>query len=90
MTDKNPVHLCQGIIRQFEHLVHVVILLLGEVFLAADAPALGTGNVVAGVTDALQFGNLAEHGAYLVLRLIAQMGIGDLVEVLRNLNLHVV
>lgn len=39
VTNKNTIHLCQSIICQLKHLVHVVILLLCEVFLTIDKTA---------------------------------------------------
>ena len=53
MTNKNAVHLCQSIICQFKHLMHVVILILREVFLAIDETAGGTSNVITSITNTL-------------------------------------
>ena len=68
----------------------MVLLLVEVVFLAMVLTADGTGHVVAGVTDALELGNLTEHGADLRLRFVGEVGIADLIEVVCNLKLHVI
>ena len=68
----------------------MLILLGGEVFLAVYLAADGAGDVVAGVADTLYLAYLAQHGAYLGLRLVAQVGIAHLVEIVGYLYLHVV
>ena len=70
--------------------MHLVVLLCGEVLLALDASVQRACNVIARVSDALQLAYLAQHGAYLGLGVVGEVGIADLVEVLGNLYLHVV
>ena len=90
-TRHQLVHLRQRIVGEQHHLVQVVILLVGEVVLLALIFARdGASNVVAGVANRLQLGNLTQHGTNLCLRVVAEVGIAHLVEVFGNLNLHVV
>ena len=85
------VHLGQRLVGQPHHLVDVLILALGEVVLLAVVLAVdGACHVVAGVADRLEFGDLAQHGANLGLRVVREVGVADGVEVLGNLELHVV
>ena len=56
---EHHVHLRQGIVGQLKHLVQMLILWLGEVFLALHLTIDGAGNVVARVADALKLRNLA-------------------------------
>ena len=85
------VHLCQGIIGELHHLVHVLILTLGEMLLLALHFARnGTCHIIAGITDTLQFRYLTEHGANLGLRVITEMSVTHLVKIFGNLNLHIV
>ncbi len=88
---KKHVHLCERLVGELEHLVHMLILLLGEVFpLALNLQRDGAGNVVATVSDALYLAYLAQHGTNLSLRLIAEVRVAHVVEILGNLYFHVV
>ena len=69
----------------------MLILLLGEVFLLAlNLQRDGAGHVVATVADALYLAYLAQHGTNLSLRLIAEVRVAHVVEILGNLYFHVV
>ena len=71
--------------------MNMVVLLLDEmVFLAIILTGDGAGHVVAGVTDRLQFGNLTEHGSDLGLRIVAEVGIRYGVEILGDLEFHII
>ena len=65
VSDEHVVHLREGEVDKFHHLVEVFILLLGEVLLATDASVDSSGYVVAAVAYTFQFGYFAEHGSYL-------------------------
>ena len=55
-SQHQAVHLRQCLVCQFHHLMDMVILLFYEViFLAVVLPGNGTGHVVAGIADTLQF-----------------------------------
>ena len=86
----DDVHLSEAVVGKTEHLMQMLILLLGEVFLAFYLAVDGTGYVVAAVADTLNLRNLTQHGAYLCLRVVAQVGVAHTVEIFGNLNLHVV
>ena len=90
VSHEGDVHLGERLVGQLHHLVHVLVLSRDEVLLALDAAVDGAGDIVAAVTDTLYLGNLTEHGTNLCLRLIAQVRVAHLVEILRNLNLHIV
>ena len=70
--------------------MQVLILLLSKVLLALQLAAYGAGDVVARVADRLNLRNLAQHGAYLSLSIVREMGVADVVEIVGYLNLHVV
>ena len=70
--------------------MQVLILLLSKVLLAFQLAAYSAGDVVARVTDRLNLRNLAQHGAYLSLRIVRQMSVADVVEIVGYLNLHIV
>ena len=53
VAHQNRIHLRECLIGEFHHLVHVGVLVVGEVFLTLDAAVQGTGDVVAGVADTL-------------------------------------
>jgi hypothetical protein len=85
------VHLGKRLVGESHHLVDVLILAVGEVVLLAVVLAAdGAGHVEAGIADTFQFGYFAEHGAYLGFRVVREVGIADGVEILGNLQLHVV
>ena len=58
-SGEHDIHLGETVVGQFEHLLQVLILLLGEILLALELAAYSACNVVATVADTLQFGNLA-------------------------------
>lgn len=68
---ESHVHLREGIVGKLHHLVHVLILGRDEVLLALAAAVDGSCDVVTAVADALDLGNLTEHGADLGFRLVA-------------------
>ena len=85
------IHLRQRLLGEFHHLVQVVVLALDEVVLLAVVLTRdGTCHVVAGIANRLQLRNLTEHGADLRLGVVTEVGITHGVEVLGNLQLHVV
>ena len=90
MTYESDVHLGEGVVGKLHHLVHVLILGSDEVFLAFETAVERAGDVETAVTDTLDFRNLTEHGTDLCLGLVRKMRIAHLVEILGNLNLHVV
>ena len=75
VSHEDSVHLRQGIIRKLKHLVHVVILLVSEVFLAMEASVLSACNIETSIADTLQLRDFTKHGTHLLLRFITQMGI---------------
>ena len=83
-------HLRQGVVGKLEHLVDVLILRLGESLLAVLQPADGACEIVVAVADALDLGDLAKHGAHLLLRLVGEVGVRHVVEILGDLHLHIV
>lgn len=70
--------------------MRVGVLLFREVLPSLVLPLYRAGNVEAGITNALQFADLAKHRTDLALRLIRQVGIAHLLQIGGNLNLHVV
>ncbi len=89
-SGEHDVHLGERVVGEFEHLMQVLVLLLGEVFLAVLLARDGACEIVAGVADALKFADLAKHGAYLGFGLVGEVGIRHVVEVVGDLYLHVV
>ena len=79
-----------GLLGQVKHLPDAVFLLLGEIDLGLVLAADDPGHVVARVADALQLADLAQHGADLILGIVAQVSGTHLAEVLADLVLHVV
>ena len=90
MTFEQHIHLCEGIVDELEHLMDVVILMLIEVLFRMELPVDGSAHIVAGIADRLQFRDLPEHGAYLALCLIGEVGVAHLVEIFGDLYLHIV
>ena len=68
----------------------MVILLVSEVFLAMEASVLSACNIETSIADTLQLRDFTKHGTHLLLRFITQMGIRNLVKILRNLYLHII
>lgn len=89
-SGKHHVHLAQAVVRQLEHLVQMLILLLRKVLLTLYLAVYCTRHVVTTVADTLYFGYLTQHGTYLCLCLVAEMCIADFIKIFCNLYLHVV
>ena len=82
-TSHESVHLGERLVGELHHLMDMLILLLGEVVLLALILAgNGAGNVIVGITDTLEFGNLTQHGTDLCLGVIGEVGVAYLVEIL--------
>ena len=88
MTNESCYHLRQRLIGELHHLVHMLILLLSEVFFALDTAIDGACYVVAAVADTLELRNLAQHSANLSLCIVAKVSIADIIEIFSNLYLH--
>ena len=52
-SGEGDVHLCERLVGEFHHLVHVFVLVGGEILFFADAPVDASCDVVAGVADTL-------------------------------------
>ena len=68
----------------------MVILRFGEIFLTMELAVNGATNVVTRITDTLNLGYFAEHGAYFSFRFIAQVRIAHLIKITRYFNFHVI
>ena len=69
----------------------MLVLALDEVvFLALILATDGACHVEARVANALQLRYLTQHGTYLGLGVVREMGIADLIKIVGNLQLHVV
>ena len=77
--DEHDVHVRQRVVGESEHLMDVLILLGGEVFLARMAAVDGARQIVTTVADTLYLADFAQHGSDLSLRLVAQVGVAHLV-----------
>ena len=86
----NNHHLCHGLVDQPHHLVQVNVLPGGEVLAAFLAVVDAAGNIVAGITDGLQFANLTEHFTNLTLCILRQVLVTDFLQVVGDFQLHVV
>ena len=84
-------HLLQRCEHQFLHFGDVDALLVGKVSLTLGALARERASqVVTAVADTLKVVNLTEHTLNLALRLIGKAAFAHLLEVVRNLILHIV
>ena len=71
--------------------MQVIILLLNEVIgLGRIFSVDGTRHIEAGITDRLQFTDLTQHGTDLTLRLIREVGITHILQILGNLKFHII
>ncbi len=85
------VHVRQGILCETHHLVQMTVLLLVEMILLGSVLAVdGACHVVAGIAYRLQLADFAQHGTYFSFRLVAEVGIADLLQVFGNLQFHIV
>ena len=83
-------HLRQSIIGQFHHEMNVLILLLCEILIGLTLPADGTCQVIATVTNTFNLSYLTKHGTYLKLTFRAQTPFRYLIQVIGNLQFHII
>src|SRR3712207_2350690 len=70
--------------------LHDALPIFREIFFARTKAVHGASQVVTTVTYALDLTDFTQHGAHFLLRIVAQMGVTYLVEILGYLYFHVV
>ena len=68
----------------------VHFLFVGEVLVLGVLLIYRASHVIAAVADTLDFTDLTEHVTYLRLSLGTEMSFSHLIQIIRNLNLHIV
>ena len=83
-------HLQQRVIRQLKHLMNMVILLFGKIFIPPKLMIDGTRQMVTTVTYTFQLRHLTQHSTYLQLTFGTQTPFRYRIQVVSYLKFHIV